>query len=132
MPIIGNNIPQLLSRAGDVENGSIPRAAKRLLVQIEKLKEQVISRINQRWAMSASAVLIVLLSSITAIRLRDKTTLGTFTRIFFPTVVAVILIFAGGQIVRDGRMAFGFSVMWSGNFGMLILILFSWKKLRIH
>ena len=132
MPIIDTNIPELLSRASEVETGSIPRAAKHLLVQIENLKEQVISRINQRWAMSASAVLIVLLGSITAIRLRDKTTLGTFTRVFFPTVVAVILIFAGGQIVRDGRMAFGFSVMWSGNFGMLVLILFSWKKLRVH
>jgi lipopolysaccharide export LptBFGC system permease protein LptF len=132
LPAIANNISELLLRASDIDTGSIPRSAKRLLGEIENLQEQVISRINQRWAMSASAVLIVLLGSITAIRLRDKTALDTFTRVFFPTVVAVILIFTGGQIVRDGRMAFGFSVMWSGNIGMLILILFSWKKLRIH
>ena len=132
IPTIGNNIPELLSRASDIEKGSIPNAVKRLLVHLQNLQEQVISRINQRWAMSASAVLIVLLGSITAIRFRNKTALGTFTRVFFPTVVAVILVFAGGQIVRDGRMAFGFTIMWSGNIGMLILILFSWKKLRIH
>jgi lipopolysaccharide export system permease protein len=131
-PAIGTNIPELLSRASDVEKGSLPKLANRLRVQIENLHEQVISRINQRWAMSASALLIVLLGSITAIRLRDKTALATFSRVFFPTVVAVILIFAGGQIVRDGRMGFGFSVMWSGNIGMMILILLSWKKLRLH
>ena len=132
-PAIGTNIPELLSRASDVEKGSVLKSANRSLeLQIEKLHEQVISRINQRWAMSASALLIVLLGSITAIRLRDKTALATFSRVFFPTVVAVILIFAGGQIVRDGRMGFGFSVMWSGNIGMMILILLSWKKLRLH
>jgi len=132
MPVIGNNIPELLSRASELEKGAVPKSAHRLLGQIENLHEQVISRVNQRWAMSASALLIVLLGSITAIRLRDKTALATFTRVFFPTVIAVILVFAGGQIVRDGRLGFGFSVMWSGNAGMLVLILLSWKKLRLH
>lgn len=131
-PTIEKNIPELLSRAKEVEKGPIPAAARRLVTQIQRLHQQAISRINQRWAMSASAVLIVLLGSITAIRLRDKTALATFTRVFFPTVVAVILVFAGGQIVRDGRFGFGFSIMWSGNVGIVILILTSWMKLRLH
>ena len=49
-PAIGTNIPELLSRASDVEKGSLPKLANRLRVQIENLHEQVISRINQRWA----------------------------------------------------------------------------------
>jgi lipopolysaccharide export system permease protein len=132
LPVIGHDIPELLSRASDVESGIVPRAARQLRIQIEKLHRQVVSRINQRWAMSASAFLIVLLGSITAIRLRDKTALTTFSHVFFPMVVAVILVFAGGQIVRDNKMTFGFSIMWSGNAGLLALILMSWKKLRTH
>ena len=131
-PTIEKNIPELLSRAEEVEKGPVPAAARRLVAQIQRLHQQAISRINQRWAMSASAVLIVLLGCITAIRLRDRTSLAIFSRVFFPTVVAIILVFAGGQIVRDGRFGFGFSIMWSGNICILILTLTSWLRLRLH
>jgi lipopolysaccharide export system permease protein len=132
MPNIEKNIPELLTRAKEFEKGSIPRAANRLEVQIERLHLQVLSRVNQRWAMSASAFLIVLFGSMTAILFREKTALATFTKVFFPTVIAIILVFAGGQIVRDGRVGFGFGVMWSGNTGVLLLILYTWKQLRCH
>jgi hypothetical protein len=132
LPDIGNDTSHLLSRANDVESGAVVRAVRRLNRQLENLHQQVISRINQRWAMSASAFLIVLLASMTAIRLREKTALTTFSHVFFPTVIAVILVFAGGQIVRDGPLVYGFSIMWSGNLGLIALILMSWKKLRTH
>ena len=132
MPVMSDDIPALLAQATEVENRVVLRSANSLLVQLKNLHEQVVSRINQRWAMSASAFLIVLLGSVTAIRHRDKTALATFSHVFFPTVVAVILVFAGGQIVRDDRMIFGFCIMWSGNAGILALIFMSWKKLRIH
>jgi hypothetical protein len=98
MPVMSDDIPALLAQATEVENRVVLRSANRLLVQLKNLHEQVVSRINQRWA----------------------------------TVVAVILVFAGGQIVRDDRMIFGFFIMWSGNAGILALIFMSWKKLRIH
>ena len=132
IPPAGDDIHELLARAQEFNNGAVPRAASRLLLQIEDLDQQSVSRINQRWAMSASAFLIVLLGGVTAIRLRDKSALNAFSRVFFPSVFAIILVFAGGQIVRDGRAAFGFSIMWVGNASVAALILISWLRLRVH
>ena len=130
--IPSNNAKELIDNAQKVKDVALSRVATQLKVQIKKLNLQVVSRINQRWAMSASAFLIVLLACVTAIRLREKTALATFSRVFFPAVFAIILVFAGGQIVRDGRVTFGFSVMWAGNVSVIVFIMLSWMKLRVH
>ena len=129
---VRDDVQELLASAQDFKRGAVPRTAARLMLQIEDLNRQVVSRISQRWALSASAFLIVLLGGVTAIRLRDKSALNAFSRVFFPSVFAIILVFAGGQIVRDGRAVFGFSIMWIGNASVAALMLISWLRLRVH
>jgi hypothetical protein len=33
-------------------------------------------------------------------------------------------------MVRDAREVTGFGVMWSGNIGLILLVVFHWMKLR--
>lgn len=124
------DISELLNLADEMKVGSVKNAASKVRFAIDRMNRQVVSRIGQRWAMSVTAFLIVLLGSLTAIRLRDRSPLIAFTWVFFPAVVEVILVFTGGQIVRDGRVVFGFSVMWIGNIGVAAMILYSWYRLR--
>ncbi|MDP6541436.1 MAG: hypothetical protein QGF07_01500, partial [Phycisphaerales bacterium] len=127
---IPEDISELLNLADEMKLGSVNNAASKVRFTIDRMNRQVVSRIGQRWAMSVTAFLIVLLGSLTAIRLRDRSPLIAFTWAFFPAVVEVILVFTGGQIVRDGRAVFGFSVMWIGNIGVAAIILYSWYRLR--
>ena len=45
--------------------------------------------------------------------------LVVYSKVFGPAIVALLLVFAGGQMVRDNRIIQGFLVMWSGNLAVL-------------
>jgi len=66
-----------------------------------------------------------------AIRFSDRVPLVVYSKVFVPSVFALLFIFAGGQMLRDGKEFTGFFVMWIGNFGVTCLVLFHWLKLRL-
>jgi hypothetical protein len=93
------------------------------------MEYQIIGRIGQRLAVSFLPVLSVLLGSILAIRFSDRIPLAVYGKVFVPVVFAMLLIFAGGQIVRDAKELVGFCVMWSGIVFVAGLVLFHWLRL---
>ena len=56
--------------------------------------------------------------------------LVVYSKVFGPAIVALLLVFAGGQMVRDNRIIQGFLVMWSGNLAVLAMVLTHWLRLR--
>jgi hypothetical protein len=56
--------------------------------------------------------------------------LAVYAKVFAPAVVGRLLIFSGGQMVRDAQYFSGFTVMWIGNISLAVLILFHWNKLQ--
>ena len=130
LPLLPRDVSSILEVADETPGADVERAAGRLQARMEAMRWQATSRILQRYAMSGSALLMVLLGSVLAIRLRDIPALSVYFWAFLPAVVDVLLIFTGGQMVRDGQMATGFGVMWGGNSLLVVLILFNWLQLR--
>ncbi len=123
-------IPELFSVAENNKAASVKRLEKNLRHSLELMEGQIVGRIGQRWAVSLLSLLAIVLGSLFAIRFSTTPPLFVYAKVFIPTVVALLLVFAGGQMVRDAREVSGFSVMWSGNVGLCMLVLLNWKQLR--
>ncbi|MGY8753898.1 MAG: hypothetical protein ACKVIO_08385, partial [Phycisphaerales bacterium] len=109
----------------------VERAVNRLKESVVEMHSNISGRIGQRWAVSFLPLLVILLGSLLAIRFADQMPLAVYAKVFVPAVVALLLIFSGGQMVRDARELSGFTIMWSGNIGLLALVLFHWSKVRL-
>jgi len=128
--VIETSIPVLLSEAQANTTVAIKNATKALLHQLALMEGQIVGRIGQRWAVSLLSLLAIILGSLFAIRFSSDPPLSVYAKVFVPTVVALLLVFSGGQMVRDAREVTGFGVMWSGNIGLILLVVFHWMKLR--
>ena len=125
----GVSITDLLATAEEHEVKHIKNSVRRLQRNLAVMEYQIIGRIGQRLAVSFLPVLSVLLGSILAIRFSDRIPLAVYGKVFVPVVFAMLLIFAGGQIVRDAKELVGFCVMWSGIVFVAGLVLFHWLRL---
>ena len=122
---------KLLQIAYRSDSKPVERAVKRLKESVVEMHSNISGRIGQRWAVSFLPLLVILLGSLLAIRFADQMPLAVYAKVFVPAVVALLLIFSGGQMVRDARELSGFTIMWSGNIGLLALVLFHWSKVRL-
>jgi hypothetical protein len=104
-----------------------PRIAK-LRNEIDSLQREIGSRLLNRYALSLTAPLLLLLGSVLAMWLRGSLPLTIYLLAFLPAVADLILISAGEQLMRDGR-ALGPLIMWSGNALMLAIIAFALVRL---
>ena len=123
-------IQQLLLLAEKYSTLSVTNAAVELRRNVNSLDGHVLGRIWQRWAVSLLPLLAILLGSLLAIRNPNQMPLGVYARVFVPTIIALLLIFSGGQMVRGANGMAGFSVMWIGNVALACLIIFHWLRLR--
>jgi lipopolysaccharide export LptBFGC system permease protein LptF len=112
------------------ENNIIQSAANSLRTSISSMHDNITGRIGQRWAVSLFPFLVILLGSLLAVRYSDAMPLAVYAKVFAPAVVGLLLIFSGGQMVRDAQYFSGFTVMWIGNISLAVLILFHWNKLQ--
>ncbi len=132
IPLLNKNqsIQQLLNIADKESSSPVTSAASNVIRHVAALDNHVAGRIGQRWAVSMLPLLAILLGSLLAIRNSDTAPLQVYARVFIPTVVALLLIFSGGQMIRDANELLGFSMMWIGNVALTGLVLFHWLRLR--
>ena len=124
------SVSDLLALTKDAEKGTVYSASNRLKTSLTKMNNQILGRVNQRFALSMLPLLIVLLGSLMAIRNAMLPPLVVYSKVFGPAIIALLLVFAGGQMVRDNRILQGFLVMWSGNLAVLAMVLTHWLRLR--
>jgi len=124
---------ELLARADKVPRNPdrIRQKRWRLQNEIDSLGREISARLLNRYALSVTAPLLLLLGSILAMWLRRALPLTIYVLAFLPAVVDLILISAGEQLMRDGR-TLGPLVMWSGNALMLTIIAFAYAKVAKH
>ena len=128
--IVAETIPELLLVAKENPSKKVQRSVNVLKQQLTYMEGQIIGRIGQRWAVSLLPLFAIILGSLFAIRFPSTPPLSVYAKVFVPTVIALLLVFSGGQMVRDSRVISGFGVMWSGNIGLTLLVLYNWMKLR--
>ncbi len=133
MPQLGLDMDllELLNMAEQIQAPSIQSAVQKVYKEIDALSNHVAGRIGQRWAVSLLPILAILLGSLLAIRFTKLMPLSVYAKVFIPSVVALLLIFSGGQIVRDANIFGGFLIMWLGNAALAALVIFNWLRLRV-
>jgi lipopolysaccharide export system permease protein len=119
----------LLKRSDTQDKSSkIDDKIAKLQDEIADLQREITSRLTARYALSITALLLLLLGSLLAMWLRGSLPLTVYTWAFLPSVLDLILISAGEQLMRDGRML-GLPILWSGNVIMVISIVVVYMKL---
>lgn len=123
--------PDLIDRAMRLRADGIRFRVNRLQAEIDELHREITARLLNRYALSVTAPLLLLLGSVLAMWLRGSLPLTIYLLAFLPSVLDLILISAGEQLMRDGR-AIGPVVMWSGNLLMLAIIVTAYLRLSKH
>ena len=93
------------------------------------LNRAIHSRISRRYALSVTALLLLVLGATLAMWLRHSTPLVVYIWAFFPSVVDMILIASGDHTARAGQLTGGLIVMWSGNALLFGALLYVYRRL---
>ncbi len=123
----GEEAPKILGKStADVETLADQRMATKpgdqtvLAAQVADLHEQVgdlfrevLSKEQERYAMSIACLVMVLVGSVMAMRLREALPLTVYLWAFFPALACVLAI-SGGQQLTHGKGLIGLPVLWAG------------------
>lgn len=127
------SVAQVLHRADEAvqvyqsATEGIEAAAGQLRHQVADLKLEIISKQQERAAMAASCLIMVLTGAVTALRLRNSLPLVVYLWAFFPALLTIIMINTGQQVTHGTGMI-GLPLLWGGVAG---LVLYTAGALRI-
>lgn len=132
-PLEGLNVDALLARAAPFEqtNVSLAKEAQDVRDKVVKLNREISTRLHSRYALSITALLLLLLGATLAIWLRDALPLTVYLLAFLPSVLDLLMISGGDQLMRDGS-PLGVVVMWGGSAVMAGAVAWSFWKLKQH
>ncbi|HZW08331.1 MAG TPA: LptF/LptG family permease, partial [Phycisphaerales bacterium] len=102
--------PRIAQRDGA---GPLAEPAAELRGELAKLQREITSKQNERWALAASCLIMVITGAVTAVRLRDSQPLAVYLWSFFPALGAVITVMGGQQLTHDSG-APGLFLLWGG------------------
>ncbi len=125
---------QLLDRARSAAEGPGPLRGYCLNLEdrLDALQRNIRGRLLKRYALSATACLLLVLGAVMGMWLRESLPLVVYLWSFLPSVLSMILISGGEQMIRDGQVAGGTLVMWSGNAGLFGLFVLAGRRLARH
>lgn len=131
--LVGLSSEALLARAASFEasNSNVAREAKDVRDKIVKLNLEITTRLQGRYALSITAMLLLLLGATLAVWLRNALPLTVYLLAFMPSVLDLLMISGGDQLMRDGN-PFGYVVMWGGSAVMAGAVGWSFWKLNRH
>jgi lipopolysaccharide export LptBFGC system permease protein LptF len=119
---------ELLTRAQGRAHG-VQKYTDRLNRVVINLQRAITTRLLRRYALSVTAMLLLVLGATLAMWLRNGTPLVVFMWAFLPAVVDMILIASGDHTARAGAMTSGILLMWSGNAMLMGTLLFVYSRL---
>ncbi len=113
-------------------NATVRARADRLARRIVSLRHETTGRLQKRYALSMTALLLIALGATLALWRRESLPLTIYLWAFVPSIVDLVLISSGYQLVGDGHLVGGFVLMWSGNAVLLAMIVHAYVKLARH
>lgn len=123
---------ELLQRAEPLrydQTETVGSAIIHLEKRLRKTHWEIDARIKKRWSLSLTALLLLMLGSVLAIWLRHAQPLHIYLIAFLPSVLDLMLISGGEQMMRDGDVQIGAIVIWTGNLLLAGMIVFAFRKL---
>ena len=130
-PAIPDSIASLKAEAVRYADGH-PRVAgalARLDLEMQRVDRSLRGKLMERYAFSVTAPLIFLLGGLMSVWRRESLPLNVYLLAFFPSLIALVMIPGGRQMIKDGR-AFSDLVMWSGAILLTGIIVYVILKLR--
>ena len=109
-------------------NGNVVAKAEILSQRVDELLLHINSKIQRRYALSGTAILLLLLGATLAMMLRQALPLAIYACAFIPSILDIIMISGGGHMVRDGSVVSGTIVLWSGNVLLIAIIIGSLRR----
>lgn len=109
----------------------LAEASSDLVRQIEKLQREILSKIHERWAMSAACLVMAVAGAVTAMRLGSALPLTVYLWSFIPALAGVITITSGQQLTHD-MGAPGLIVLWGGVGVLVLYTLISYLHVARH
>ncbi|HMN39825.1 MAG TPA: LptF/LptG family permease [Phycisphaerales bacterium] len=106
-------------------------ALAKLTGDVRGLLNEVLSKEHERYAMSVACLVMVLVGSVMAMRLRDALPLTVYLWAFFPALATVLAI-SGGQQLTHGNGIVGLPVLWAGVAALGALAVVEFVRLRRH
>ena len=110
----------------------VPSVAADLSYMIAKLRREIISKQQERMAMSVASAVMLMLGAITAMRLRDSLPLVVYLRSFFPALAMILLISSGQSYTHSSSVPGGVALLWSGVVAGGIIAAYEFVRLARH
>ncbi|MBY0312231.1 MAG: LptF/LptG family permease [Phycisphaerales bacterium] len=128
----------LLARADErlrdikpIDRQVLDEPMKSLREGIDELFREILSKQHERFAHSSACLIMVLIGSVMALRLRDALPLTVYLWAFFPALVCTLAI-SGGQQMTHGQGAWGLPLLWGGVAALSAFVLFEYARLIRH
>ncbi|MBL8886338.1 MAG: LptF/LptG family permease [Phycisphaerales bacterium] len=123
-PLLVESVPSekdvnVAMRAGDLRN------------MIDYLQNEITSRQQERLAVAASCLVMMLTGAVTALRFSRSLPLTVYLWSFFPALVCVITISGGQQFVRSSGWI-GLPLLWAGVAALAIYTFWTYLIVRKH
>lgn len=104
-------------------------AASGMLESIRLVRADIVARIVQRINQALSAPLMLLLGAVLAVRLRGANPLQVYLLAFVPSIIDILLISGGEQMLKQGTSALGVFVCTSGNLAIAATIFIAYRRI---
>lgn len=114
--------------AGQAAGAPIPRAVSELERVIDYVLGKTIGKLHERWALSVSCVVMVVLGAVMAMHLKQTTALVIYLWSFFPALGSLIVIQSGQQVINN-RGGIGVVVLWSGVAALTALTVIMYRRM---
>lgn len=109
-------------------SNQIEQKVNRLNQKTARLMREISARLMNRYALSVTAMMLLVLGATLAMWMRGSLPLTIYLWAFVPSILDLILISAGEQMMRNGRV-FAPYLMWSGNGLMLVAWMLAYFKM---
>lgn len=129
--LVSLSLEELLDRTAPMsERGDGFRAVKeardKAIKKQRKFRNEVLGKMNSRFAMSGACLAMIVLGAVLAIRLRDALPLVVYLWSFFPALATVLAISSGEQFTQQLGWP-GLAVIWGAVFAALF---YAWVVYR--
>ena len=113
------------------DKDALAKPSDELDSKVKDLLREVLSKEQERYAMSVACLVMVIVGAVMAMRLRDALPLTIYLWAFFPAL-ATSLAISGGQQLTHGQGVIGLPVLWSGVFVLSVFTVLEFGRLAKH